>query len=433
MKPSTGLSKRALLLAALLPTCASAGPYSAGLDDPANLHDAPVPGFVGPDGIGKARLYVGPDDNGQPVYQNPANYVNPLFFGWASGVSSYQRTDSSASFNDPALALGPVTGDSFDVVSLGDLTAAQIAVGSPSGTITLRLEKPVRNLSGADFVIFENALVSQTNTGGAGIGGVFGELAYVEVSANGVDFIRFPATSLTAAAVGGYGSIDPTNVNNLAGKHVNASGNSWGTPFDLDQLGLSQIVAIRFVDIPGNGAFKDAANRPIFDGWLTFGSGGFDLEAVGSISTKMTFAEWPQLLLLDPSQCGEADDPDGDGLPNLLEYAFACLPWAADVAAVAPGLTFGPEGADFSFNRDERAADLVYEVQVSNNLADGSWTTLATGTAGAPLVPAQGHIPVISEVSASAVQGIGVIRRVTIRDREASGGKRFYRVKISRT
>lgn len=425
-----------LALAVMLPWPALAGPYSAGLNDPNNIHDAPVPGFVGPAGVGKARLYEGTDPDGAPIYQNLANYVNPLFFSWATEVSDYSRSDSSASFNDPDLALGPVTGDNFDVVSLGELTAAQITASSPTGSITLRLVKPILNLSGADFVIFENALVSQTNTGGAGIGGIFAEFAYVEVSANGVDFVRFPSASLTPSAVGAYGSINPTNVNNLAGKHVNGSGDSWGTPFDLEQLGLQRITAIRLVDVPGNGAFQDADGRAIYDGWPTFGSGGFDLEAIGGISTPMTFAEWPQLELLDPAQRGEADDPDGDGIPNLLEYAFAALPWKADAAGVKPGFSRGADATgafvDFQFLRDERAVDLTYEVQVADDLEEKSWVTLAVSSAGGPLVPSPGHTPQISDVPAGTIQNIGVVRRVSVRDREVGGAaKRFYRLKVS--
>ncbi len=213
------------LAAILTVSLAHAGPYSAGLNDNANPYDAPVPGFVGPHGAGKARI-----DDGTGEFQNPNNRVNPLFFAWASGISSYQRSDADAGFNEPEYALGPVTGDNFDVVSLGDLTAAQITAGNPAGRITLRFARPIRNLSGADFVIFENGFTSGFNTGGSGIGGVFAELAYVEVSADGVNFQRFNPTSLTPSAVGGYGSINPTNVYNLAGKHVNSYGDCWGTP-----------------------------------------------------------------------------------------------------------------------------------------------------------------------------------------------------------
>ena len=144
--------------------------------------------------------------------------------------------------------------------------------------------------------MFENAFTSNyTTPGGSVIGQVFAELAYVEVSTDGVNFVRFPSISLTEGAVGQYGTIDPSNVYNLAGKSANAYGDSWGTPFDLSSLEMYELVLagvvdlesikyIRVADIPGNGSFTDSQGNPIYDAWVTFGSGGFDLDAIGAIN-----------------------------------------------------------------------------------------------------------------------------------------------------
>jgi hypothetical protein len=130
-------------------------------------------------------------------------------------------------------------------------------------------------------------------------------LAYVEVSTDGANFVRFPSISQTSDPLDPIGQVDPTQVYNLAGKHVNNGviisedefvPASWGTPFDLDVLteiaqpdliDLNNINFVRIVDIPGNGAFTDADGNSIYDPWQTPipGSGGFDLEAVGVLNT----------------------------------------------------------------------------------------------------------------------------------------------------
>jgi hypothetical protein len=409
-----------------------AGPYSQGLGDAGNLFDAPVPGFTGPHGVGKARL-----DDGLGGVSNPDNYVNPLFFAWADGYQDYERSDSDTGFNDPTWALGPVTGDNFDVVSLGDMTSAQITNGDPPGRITLSFSQPIRDLSGADFVIFENGFVSQHNTGGTGIGGVFAELAHVEVSADGVTFHRFPSTSLTAVPVGGYGSINPTDVHNLAGKHVNAYGDSWGTPFDIGQLGLGEISHIRLIDVPGDGSFPDSSGQPIFDSWRTFGSGGFDLEAVGAVSIDMTYEEWPSLEGLADGERGENDDPDHDGIPNLLEYAFGLVPWEADPPSSGWSFSLVEDGGsmfcEVTTLRDERLLDLTREIQVSTDMAE--WKTIAVSTAGAPFQSANGHVVSSTHENAGTIASVGVIRRDRVRDSHPVGHaeKRFYRLMVGRS
>jgi hypothetical protein len=422
-------------LFALVVGTVQAGSYSLATGDPTNAFDAPVPGFVGPDGVGGARL-----DNGDGTLINPDNYVNPLFFGWVQQVTLYAPAPGVAlGWNDPSYALGPVTGDNWDIVSLGDLGTVAIGNGTASGRITLDFATPVRNLSGADFVVFENGFVSG---GLAGVAGqITAELAYVEVSSNGSDFARFPSRSQTPAAVGAYGTIDPTNVFNLAGKHVNAGGQSWGTPFDLSQLvsdplvvgGQVDLNAVRYVqivDIPGKGPFTDSQGNAIYDAWLTTGSGGFDLEAVGAISQNATFSTWAAQNNLPAGS--ENQDTDGDGLVNLLEYAFARVPTVADNATTSTTFTTSAGRLKITFPRDERAVDLIYEVQASDDLS--TWTTIAKSQSGGTVAGANGYLPEITETSASPIASVGVIREVDVRDLAdlSTHPKRFMRVRIAK-
>ncbi len=258
------------------------GPYSGSTEDPGKI-DSGIPGFVGPDGVGKVT---------------PNNSVNPIFVAWATGVESYQPAPGvEVQWQTPEKALGPVTGQVADIVSLGDLDQSQISAGVPPGRITFSFETGIRNGAGADFAVFENGFDNR--------GGIFGELAYVEVSSDGVNFARFESDSLTGEPVAAQQVLDPTGIYNLAGKHRNNAferegeflGGSWGTPFDLETLannplvtsGLVDINGIRFVrlvDIPGTGSFLDATGDPIYDPWPTtppIGSGGSDWDAIGVI------------------------------------------------------------------------------------------------------------------------------------------------------
>ena len=49
-----------------------------------------------------------------------AEQVNPIFRGWATASVSYEPATVDAFYADPAYALGPVTGNNMDIVSLGD-------------------------------------------------------------------------------------------------------------------------------------------------------------------------------------------------------------------------------------------------------------------------------------------------------------------------
>ncbi|QZZ20574.1 hypothetical protein J5X98_25650 [Leptothermofonsia sichuanensis E412] len=266
------------------------GRYSdSSTGDPSKI-DAGIPGFVGADGDGKVT---------------PNNTVNPLFVAWATDVANYSPAPGVEDpWRSPEKALGEVarTSNFRDIVSLGDLDEEQIGSGASPGEITLLFKSGIADGEGADFAVFENGFDNR--------GGIFGELAYVEVSSDGMNFVRFASDSLTGEPVQAQGVLDPTGIYNLAGKHINNAsefdgqffGSSWGTPFDLATLadhefvlnGKVDLQAIRYVkviDIPGNGSFLDSFNQPIYDPFPTtqpITSGGFDLEAIGVVHAILT-------------------------------------------------------------------------------------------------------------------------------------------------
>ncbi|MBN2668069.1 MAG: T9SS type A sorting domain-containing protein [Bacteroidales bacterium] len=177
---------------------------------------------------------------------------------WATAYEQYiAGTDVDEQWQDASQALGPAEGTSSNIVSLGR-----------GGQITLSFDTLIVNRPGADFVCFENGFTPN-----------FLELGWVEVSYDGIDYIRFPNYSYTNAPVDAFGSVDPTKIDGYCSKYQQA----YGTPFDLDSVGLDSIRYIRLVDIVGDGSALDSHGHPIYDPYPTSGSAGLDIDAVGVI------------------------------------------------------------------------------------------------------------------------------------------------------
>ncbi|WP_018343075.1 DUF4465 domain-containing protein [Cytophaga aurantiaca] len=160
------------------------------------------------------------------------------------------------------------------LVSLGD-----------NGVAILEFAKPIKNGAGPDFAVFENAFDLGTNQ--------FLELAFVEVSSDGVNYVRFPSISKTDSKtqLDNNAQMDASLIYNLAGKYVA----NYGTPFDLEQLknysllDVNNITHVKIIDVIGTIdltlSSKDSLGNPINDPYATaFASCGFDLDAVGVIN-----------------------------------------------------------------------------------------------------------------------------------------------------
>lgn len=204
------------------------------------------------------------------------------FVAWATGIqvtrgyinildtTAIYNGTNRASFGEPEDVLGTVTENPVNhTVSLGD-----------SGIAVLTFDKPITNGSGYDFAVFEN-----------GHSDNFLELAHVEVSSDGIHFVRFPSHSETETAtqINGFGTLNPSYLYNLAGKYRVG----YGTPFDLEELkdepllDVQKITHVKIIDVVGSlgeKGTKDSYGNKINDPFPTpFHSGGFDLSGVGVI------------------------------------------------------------------------------------------------------------------------------------------------------
>ena len=181
-----------------------------------------------------------------------------------------------ANVGDSSLAIGPA--GTNGVVSLGD-----------GGFAILEFASPINDEIGPDFAVFEN-----------GFDDLFLELAFVEVSSDGINFFRFPSISNTDTTIqtGSFGLTDASKLHNLAGKYRA----EYGTPFDISDLpndallNKQAITHVRVMDVVGSiqnqYGSRDANGQIINDPWPTnWPNGGFDLDAVGVIHQQAVGVE----------------------------------------------------------------------------------------------------------------------------------------------
>ena len=143
---------------------------------------------------------------------------------------------------------------------------------------------------------------------------------------------------------------------------------------------------------PGNGTGGQSVCRSDFDGStpleiLATGTEPWDVD----LDLRCTsYTEWTQRCFrrdATAAQTAPDADPDGDGVPNAVEYAFDLSPMRPDAPEVASlFMKMGPTSqGDYhavSYRRRSGTGDLQYEVQASTNLtqwADG--VTVEAGTA----------------------------------------------------
>jgi len=214
---------------------------------------APLPGEVGSTAIHKDSSAIVAWATGVTVQRGPMDIAQPV--------------NGNASFGTDTDAIGAANGN---VVSFGD-----------GGSAIVTFATPITNGAGFDFAIFENGFTDN-----------YIELAFVEVSSDGINYFRFPAISEAPTSPqywnGSYS--DCRFFNNLAGKYRA----SYGTPFDLEELNgeiglnVNAITHIKLTDVVGfvdlTYGTMDSQGNYINDPYPTaFPSCGFDLDAVAVI------------------------------------------------------------------------------------------------------------------------------------------------------
>jgi hypothetical protein len=174
----------------------------------------------------------------------------------------------------------------------------------------------------------------------------------------------------------------------------------------------------------------------VTDGRLTLTS------AAGATSNRLAYveisaveptniAQWRARFFGTTNNTGAAADNadlDGDGLPNLLEYALGLDPTLADAGPQFAPVLVHTNNADWfggSFLRNTNATDLAFRVQASASLPAPAWSDIAAWTNG----PGWTGPGLAWETSAASNRAA-----VTVLDAQPflTGTNRFLRLSVTR-
>jgi uncharacterized repeat protein (TIGR03803 family) len=222
-------------------------------------------------------------------------------------------------------------------------------------------------------------LYGTTSLGGAADGGT---LLKVDPSTNtwsaAAEF-----TAVTGTQPVGTLTVGPDGA--LYGMTAAGGSSGMGTVFRYDALtGLTNLISFtgNGGSAPGRPA-SSAGSNPVAGGLAFTPSGAlFGFTASGGTSgggvafrvadAMPVYNRW-KLEKLGSAVAADTADADGDGIPNLLEYAQGTLPTVADAGS---GMAVGRAGNELqlTFRKSLAAGDVVLTVQQSATL-NGNWTT----------------------------------------------------------
>lgn len=150
---------------------------------------------------------------------------------------------------------------------------------------------------------------------------------------------------------------------------------------------------------------------------LESGATAVNLRVVGTSFDAMLYRAG---LLSATASVPEAQitaDSDGDGLPNLLDYALGGSLTAPDAA---PAADFAAGQLRITFTRDTRVPDVTLQVEATSDLGTGPWTVVAENIRGAGWTGSA----LVSETATGDVNRT----QVTVTD-SGTGPRRFLRLR----
>ena len=123
--------------------------------------------------------------------------------------------------------------------------------------------------------------------------------------------------------------------------------------------------------------FRSATGRNTTNNWVEYSNvTQFSPWTLSSFTPPTSFAKWQAGFftpaeLANPAISGDAADPDGDGLSNLLEYALHLDPKQPS-AGGAPFSTMDATYISLTYTKVIDATDLTYAIEKSPDLVNWS-------------------------------------------------------------
>lgn len=277
------------------------------------------------------------------------------------------------------------------------------------------------NLSGTGGVIgnFNDSAPATLTIGSDGSSTAFGGI------------IKDGTTGSLAIVKNGTGTLSLTGANTYSGDTtVNEGTLSVSTPFLANSSTVSLASGTK-IDLATGAA--DTIGKLVIDG-VTVPQGTYDsshpiygtyFTGTGSLVIVGGYSSWATTNNLDATNNGLTQDPDNDGISNLMEFYLNGNPLGSDTG-ILPLQTSDADSITFTFSRrDDAEADVGSQlVQYGVNLTD--WTNVPVGAASSG--PNANGVTVNVAENAANADAISV----RIPRTNAVGGKLFGRLKVSK-
>jgi len=198
--------------------------------------------------------------------------------------------------------------------------------------------------------------------------------------------IAFDLTNWTGAAGSGYDTISTNAVN------ITATSGSKLT-VNVNAAGL-----MNFTESPKTFVVASAASAPtgLVAGNWTVAVSGFSGTGTWALQTSGNnlvlaynpagmsgYAVWAAGKLSGGQDATFNADPDGDGIPNGIEFVLGTEP-GSSTASGLPTLQDTGDNLVFTFRRTHEAASLDPHVETSDSLVGGTWSAVTTGISVQP-------------------------------------------------